>query len=387
MTTDPLIWFKKEFVMKWGTVLGCSISLCALLNISGVSAQTNNAIMTGNQSDTYFRIGEDLRQYVLPELHNLSSKGAVDNLKALSKTAGVTFAIVQSDVYQTYVNLEHNDPDPAIREWASDLLKSLRVVAPLYSEEIYFVVRKDSDMQELQDIHDKRLAIGPDGSGSNLTAKNIYFKLFGKAPVIVKPFIERGVLGNDDGTKYTRSALWHLAHPDVGPEERKVDVVVLIGGQPLPLLQRLGKDYKLLESNIKNDATEALLKDYSIGFADQKNYPFLPKHMPVMMVQSYLVTAQFRDKQRNDFVKKLASSLCQNFDELQGHGHEKWKSLSWSPTNPKLPSLLSGWSYSTVTKPVLESCESKVVGQSRTAATNVSELPCSMEDRAIGFCQ
>lgn len=57
-----------------------------------------------------------------------------------------------------------------------------------------------------------------------------------------------------------------------------------------------GQRHKLLASNIKNDAaTEALLKDYSIGFADRK-YPFLPKHMPVMMVQSYLVTAQFRDK-------------------------------------------------------------------------------------------
>lgn len=369
------------------SLIGPRLGLFALLNVAGVSAQVSNAIVTGNQSDTYYRIGEDIRQYAMPELRNLTSKGAVDNIKALSKTAGVSFAIVQSDVYQTYVNLEKNDPDPAVRQWASDLLHSLRVVAPLYSEEIYFIVHKDAPMQELQDIQDKRLAIGPDGSGTNLTAKNIYYKLFGKAPVVVKPFIEDGVLGSDDGTKYTRSALWHLAHPDVGPEERKADVVVLIGGQPLPLLQRLGKDYKLLATNIKNDATEALLKDYSIGFADQKNYPFLPKHMPVMMVQSYLVTAQFRDKQRNEFVKKFAGSLCQNYDQLQEHGHEKWKALVWSPSNPQLPSLLSGWSYSSVTKPVLESCLPKGSVPSSVVAAKASALPCSMEDRAIGFCQ
>ncbi len=364
-----------------------SLGLLALCYISNAAALASNAIATGNQSDTYYRIGEDLKQYAMPELRNLSSKGAVDNIKALSKTTGVSFAIVQSDVYQTYVNLEQNDPDPAVRQWASDLLHSLRVIAPLYNEEIYFIVHKDSPMQELQDIQDKRLAIGPDGSGTNLTAKNIYYKLFGKAPVVVKPFIENGVLGSDEGTKYNRSALWHLAHPDAGSEERKVDVVVLIGGQPLPLLQRLGKDYKLLATNIKNDATEALLKDYSIGFADQKNYLFLPKHMPVMMVQSYLVTAQFRDKQRNDFVKKLASSLCQNFDKLQEHGHEKWKSLVWSPGNPRLPSLLSGWSYSSVTKPILESCLPKGTTSSSITATNASHLPCTMEDRAIGLCQ
>lgn len=366
---------------------GKSLGVLALCYASHAAALASNAIVTGNQSDTYYRVGEDLKQYAMPELRNLTSKGAVDNIKALSKTAGVSFAIVQSDVYQTYVNLEKNDPDPAVRQWASDLLHSLRVIAPLYNEEIYFIVRKDSPMQELQDIEDKRLAIGPDGSGANLTAKNIYYKLFGKAPVVVKPFIEAGVLGTDEGTKYSRSALWHLAHPEAGPEERKADVVVLIGGQPLPLLQRLGKDYKLLATNIKNDATEALLKDYSIGFADQKNYPFLPKHMPVMMVQSYLVTAQFRDKQRNDFVKKFAGALCQNYEKLQEHGHEKWKALTWSPANPRLPSLLSGWSYSTVTKPILESCAPTATTSAPIAAATPSSLPCSMEDRAIGFCQ
>ena len=371
--------------MKVNSYIVKGACLLMTLHITGASAQLSNAIATGNQSDTYYRIGEDLRQYAMPELRNLQSKGAVDNIKALSKTTGVSFAIVQSDVYQTYVNLEKNDPDPAVRQWAADLLNSLRVVAPLYNEEIYFVVHKDSPMQELQDIEGKRLAIGLNGSGANLTAKNIYYKLFGKAPVVVEPFIEEGVVGSDEGTKYVRSALWHLAHPEAGPEERKADVVVIIGGQPLPLLQRLGKDYKLLASNIKNDATEALLKDYSIGFADQKNYPFLPKHMPVMMVQSYLVTAQFRDKQRNDFVKKFAGSLCKNYDKLYEHGHEKWKALAWSPQRPRLPSLLSGWRYSDVTKPILEACLPQGVTQP-VASSNAPAFPCSMEDRAIGLC-
>lgn len=371
--------------MKVNSYIVKGACLLMTLHITGVSAQLSNAIATGNQSDTYYRIGEDLRQYAMPELRNLQSKGAVDNIKALSKTTGVSFAIVQSDVYQTYVNLEKNDPDPAVRLWAADLLNSLRVVAPLYNEEIYFVVHKDSPMQELQDIEGKRLAIGPNGSGTNLTAKNIYYKLFGKAPVVVEPFIEEGVMGPDEGTKYVRSALWHLAHPEAGPEERKADVVVIIGGQPLPLLQRLGKDYKLLASNIKNDATEALLKDYSIGFADQKNYPFLPKHMPVMMVQSYLITAQFRDKQRSDFVKQFAGSLCKNYDKLYEHGHEKWKELVWSPQRPHLPSLLSGWTYSDVTTPILEACRAENTNQSSAVAGTIP-LPCTMEDRAIGLC-
>lgn len=373
--------------MKVGSYVVTAVSLLMLLQSGGAGAITTvrNAIATGGQNDTYYRIGEELIKYVMPELQNQTSRGAVDNIKALSKSKGVSFAIVQSDVYQTYVNLEKNDPDPAVRQWAAELLNSLRVVAPLYSEEIYFVVHKDSPMQELQDIEGKRLAIGPDGSGTNLTAKNIYYKLFGKAPVVVQPFIEEGVLGSDEGTRYIRSALWHLAHPEAGAEDRKADVVVIIGGQPMPLLQRLGKDYKLLATNIKNDATEALLKDYSIGFADRKNYPFLPKHMPVMMVQSYLITAQFRDKQRSGFVKQFAESLCKNYDKLYEHGHEKWKELVWSPQRPHLPSLLSGWTYSDVTTPILEACRAENTNQSSAVAGTIP-LPCTMEDRAIGLC-
>lgn len=358
-----------------------SLVLAALCHQS-VFAKPVNSIATGSDTDTYFQVGEDLHHFVLPELANRKTNGSVENLKALSKEKGVTFAIVQSDVYQSYVKLANEDSDPAVKEWAKQLLASLRVVAPLYSEEIYFVVRKDSPMNELQDIENKRMAIGPEGSGSNLTAKNIYFKLFGRYPRLVQPFIENGVLGDDDKTKFARSALWRLAHPDVGPEDRQVDVVVLIGGQPVPLLERLGQDFKLLRTNIKNDATEQLLKDYSVGFADKKNYPFLPEHVPVMMVQSYLVTAQFRDQARNNIVQRFAHQWCDHFDELTKSGHQKWKESVWSPETPRLPSLLSGWIYSDQTKPILEQCHPQIVN----SASN-QQISCSMEDRAIGFCR
>ncbi len=366
-----------------------SISLSAALLLSfigsGVAcAAVKNSITTGGETDTYYRVGQDLQKYVLPALDVISSHGSVENVKALSKTKGVTFALVQSDVYKSYVNLAMNDPAPEVRHWAQDLLNSLRVIAPIYNEEIYFVVRKDSSMNELQDIEGHRLAIGPDGSGTNLTAKNIYFKLFGKAPITVKPFIEAGVLGEDDTTKYARSALWRMAHPGVGPAEREIDVVVLIGGQPLPLLQKLGKDFKLLATNIKNDATESLLKDYSVGFADQRNYPFLEKHMPVMMVQSYLITSEFRNAQRTAVVRQFAQNLCKNFEQLRQNGHEKWKSSVWSPRHPHLPSLLSGWHYSEETKPILEHCLAS--GSEIDASQQITPLECTMEDRAVGLC-
>ena len=123
------------------------LSVALLLNIisGGIAcAAVKNSVITGGETDTYYRIGQDLQKYILPDLDVITSRGSVENVKALSKSKGVTFALVQSDVYKSYVNLAMNDPAPEVRHWAQDLVNSLRVIAPIYNEEIYFIVRKDS---------------------------------------------------------------------------------------------------------------------------------------------------------------------------------------------------------------------------------------------------
>lgn len=355
------------------------VSLCACVPLFSVVAA--EGITTANKTSTYYSFGEDLKKFVVPELNVIPSNGSVDNVKALSKSAGISFAIVQSDVYQAYVHLAKEDPDPTIRQWARDLIASLRVVMPLYDEEVYFIVNKDSPLKSVLDIEGKRLAIGPVGSGTNLTAKNIYKKLFGKAPTVVEPFIEPGVAGDDEGTKIRRSALWRLAHPELGPDNRKVDVFVLVDGQPVELLAKLGPDFRVLTVDAENEKIKSLMSDYKIGMLDKKNYGFLAKDEPVITVPSYLITARFRSAIRNEFIRNFSSSLCENYDKLYAQGHSKWKSIPWSPSHPELPILAAGWTYSEVTKPILESCRGALPIESS------SSLPCTMEDRAIGLCQ
>jgi TRAP-type uncharacterized transport system substrate-binding protein len=364
--------------MSWDKKLVIA-SLCSCLPF--FSAMAADGITTANKTSTYYSFGEDLKHFVTPSLNVVPSNGSVDNVKALSKSAGITFAIVQSDVYQAYVHLAKEDPDPSIRQWAHELISSLRVVMPLYDEEVYFIVNKDSPLKSVLDIEDKRLAIGPVGSGTNLTAKNIYKKLFGKAPKVVEPFIEPGVAGDDEGTKIRRSALWRLAHPDLGPDNRKVDVFVLVDGQPVELLAKLGPDFRVLTVDAGNEKIKSLLSDYKIGALDKKNYGFLTKDEPVITVPSYLITAHFRSEVRNEFIRDFAASLCKNYDKLYTQGHSKWKSIPWSPANSTLPELASGWRYSDVTRPVLEACRGALLMDSSSA------LPCSVEDRAIGLCE
>ncbi|MBV5345181.1 MAG: hypothetical protein JZU63_06450, partial [Rhodoferax sp.] len=74
-------------------------------------------------------------------------------------------------------------------------------------------------------------------TGTYLTALNIYSKLFQERPNVVEPFINPTVTGDDEGTKRRRSALMALGDPSFYKAYPKVDVLVLVGGQPLKLLE------------------------------------------------------------------------------------------------------------------------------------------------------
>lgn len=360
------------------------VSTLAALVICGVShiASAAESIVTGPESGTNYKFGQDLQKFVEPSLNVLPSSGSISNIKALSKQAGVSLGIVQADAFQTYLNIMKNDPDPENRQWASDIVSSLRVIMPLYDQEIYYIVRKDDPMRFIHEIENKRIYMDIEGSGSNLSAKNTYVKMFNHAPNRVKPFIADGVKGDDDVTKYRKSALWQLNHPNDGPEDRQIDVVVLSGGQPMSILEKLGSDYKLLTVDVTDTHTQKLLEEYQLGTALKQYYPFLSTDVPVLTVKTYLITAAFKDKKRNDAVNSIVSSICGNFDKLSQQGHEKWKHIGWSPLNTKLPALAAGWSYSASAQQILENCNTKA-----PAPTYKAESICTREDKAIGLCE
>ncbi len=60
------------------------------------------------------------------------------------------------------------------------MIRPLRVIMPLYNEEIYFVVRADSPLQYVHDIRGARINTGPIGSGTALTTTTLYRSMFGE---------------------------------------------------------------------------------------------------------------------------------------------------------------------------------------------------------------
>src|SRR6188768_1405044 len=134
-------------------------------------------IVTASERGTYIQIGKDLARYIAPlaniQLDALPSAGSAENVHRMRFEPGVKLALVQSDVYQAFL-----DEAKAGNADAGNIIRPLRLIMPLYDEEIYFVARADSPLNSIHEIKDKKISVGPLGSGTALTARTLYQLMF-----------------------------------------------------------------------------------------------------------------------------------------------------------------------------------------------------------------
>jgi uncharacterized protein len=368
-------------VRSWRNLIQ-GVFVFAAVTAAGAHAEV---IVTGGKTGTYYQIGNNLKEIVSPALEVRDSKGSWANVEDLSQTKGVGLAIVQSDVYAAFVYLRDSPEVPAAtRRQYARLLANLRVFMPLYKEEIHFLVRKDSPLEFIHQIRGARIWMDAEKSGTYLTALNIYSKMFNERPNAVAPFINPTVTGDDEGTKTRRSALMVLSDPEFYKSFPQIDVLVLVGGQPLKLLEaNVPSNLKLLKFDPTHATAAKLLQDYKNADIQKASYPSLnimDASLPSLSVDSYLITANFLSEDRNKFISTFAGQFCEKFQELQSKGHPKWKSLSWKPGAP-LPDLAVGWQYSVRAKDRLNQCQAQ--GANNGAPTGA----CKPQDRFAGLCR
>jgi len=322
-------------------------------------------IVTASERGTYIVLGRDLATYVAPdakiELDALPSAGSSENVFRLRYEAGVKLALVQSDVYQAFL-----DQATAGNKEAGNIIRPLRVIVPLYNEEIYFVVRADSPLNYIHEIKDARINAGPYGSGTALTALTLYQSMFHTA----LPKATTTFLANEEGlVKLTG--------------ERSVDVVVIVGGQPMKLLADMKPEAKQLVKLLKFDATNFMSRDalrtYFAATIRATSYPnLLTEDLPGIAVKAFLVTYDYNLQQTVQYLTRFAKSLCQNFPALQEKGHPKWKDVQLS-----LPELGDGWSYYPPTAKQIRACGGASPGTGKQPKFRGT---CSPTEAVLGLC-
>jgi len=325
-------------------------------------AQVPYKIVTASERGTYIQIGRDLAKFVAPDagidLEALPSAGSAENVRRLRYEPGVKFALVQSDVYQAFL-----DQAAGGNAEARELIQPLRLIMPLYNEEIYFIVRADSPLNFVHEIRDARINVGPLGSGTAMSATTLYRLMF-DAP---SPEDRTSFLSNEE-------ALVKLTG------DKSVDVVVVVGGQPTKLLADMKPEarqlVKLLKFDPNQPASQAALQVYFPATVRARSYPnLLSEDIAGLAVKAYLVTYDYNLGSTVKLLGRFARSLCNNFDRLQAQGHPKWREVELA-----LPELSRGWSYY---QPMWREMRSCIAQRPRPAPVKT----CSQQERILGLCR
>jgi hypothetical protein len=255
----------------------------------------NLRMMTGPEQGTYYQVGQQIAEQteeVGLHLEIISTEGSWANIVGLFNN-DAEFAIFQLDAFlQAEKNLYKNK--------AEDIHDEIKVVMPLYNEEIHIIKAKD---RELDFATEEQFVVGcgRENSGSCLSA-GVIADFYGK---------EFRYLYDD-----YENALDAL-------RAGKLDLVIITAGKPHSLLvDQVGLDLVSLPRSRK--AVDIYL--YTEITAD--DYPWLEQPVETYAVRSVLATMiQEQEGLANDLVGTLHFAIQVNQDKLKKYGHPKWQDV------------------------------------------------------------
>src|SRR4030095_9406152 len=225
----------------------------------------DRGITTGADKGTYYQFGLNLKRLVAPHGVNLTvvtSKGSVENVFAVYQRPGTQLGIVQSDVLAFVARVE---TDPELKRIA----KKIKMVFPLYNEEIHML--RDKNIADFDELADKRVAIGREGSGTYLTAR-LLFKVAEVEP-------------RDMVTIDTDEALAEL-------KAGRIDAMFYVAGAPVKLFAEgvtAADNLTLVPRTNKR-----VIQFYPTAEIPANMYGWQTKPLPTVAVKSVLVSFDFR---------------------------------------------------------------------------------------------
>ncbi|MEA3154832.1 MAG: uncharacterized protein QOK44_2421 [Betaproteobacteria bacterium] len=226
-----------------------------------------------------------------------------------------------------------------IKDPAAAAMDSLRVIMPLYTEEIYFIARGDSPLTFIHQIEGARINVGLERSSRRLTVARLYQAMFG----VAVPMSNASFLSDEEALKQL-------------VKERTVDVVVVIAAQPAKSLANLAAQIsgsiKLLKLDPNHPASRRAIDVYLPTTIRAANYDaWLREDTPTLATMAFLVSTGEANPEAAERLQMFAHSLCRTLPRLRRDGHPKWREVQ-----PGLE-VDAGWPYSSFAKTAFQSCQ------------------------------
>ncbi len=269
------------------------------LFISYLLAETIG-LLSGSNSGTYIKIARDIAEVSKDEMNiKVYNGGSLKNIEKVLSDKHSQFAIVQYDALLYKRDILGK----------KDLSDKIKMIFPLYNEEIHIIARTDRGINSVRDLAGKKVNMDRKNSGSWVTATMI--KKLHKLN-----WMEFNYSPKDALLKLTKG---------------EIDAFIYVVGQPAPILSKLPKtangiiklifpdvsnfypqtkieknSYKWLKSNVKTNTTKALFVTYNYG-----------ENRKIPRFDYYL-----------NNIKKMAKVVNNKLTYLRNNKHPKWKEIN-----------------------------------------------------------
>ncbi len=321
--------------MKQG-VMGFLLAWALVAGLGGVSLAAEMGIMTGSDKGTYYQFGLNLQQLVKSgdiALNVYTSKGSVENIFAVYQRPRTQMGIVQADVLAFVARVQ---TDPVLKRIA----KKTKMIFPLYNEEVHILGRRG--ITDFDDLTDKRVAIGREGSGNYLTAR-LLFKVSEIQPK------EMVLIDTQDALEELKAG--------------RIDAMFYVAGYPVKLFTEgvtEADGLALIPIFNKN-----ILEFYPGSEIPGKTYGWQENPVSTVAVKAVLVSFDFRGI-NCETVGKFAQIVSNNMDWLKKNGHSKWKVVD-------LDYPLKGWEQYDCVKKYVQKPAQAVTTKDRAPVNPVLE--------------
>jgi TRAP-type uncharacterized transport system substrate-binding protein len=236
------------------------------------------------------------------------------------------------------VRYEALDAANRTRARTGEASDKLRIVTPLYTEEIHVIARRDSPLNFIHEIRNAKLNAGPSTGSRGLTAARLYERMFGK------PIPQDNLTGFSDD-----DALLKLVN------EKSIDAMIVVAGQPSAWLAeippQLAGSIKLLKHDREHPAGQKAIEAYLPTTIRRQSYSkWLNENTPALATMTFLVGAEGTSTDALARFDLFADSFCRNLDRLRSQGHPKWREVQLGFD------IDTGWPYSPRAKKVFQAC-------------------------------
>lgn len=301
--------------------LGAVCAAAALVWASPALSQTETPtlrITTGGPTGTYFALANEIKS-IMPDnvpFEVVPSDGSVHNLRRLLAFEGsdeqeyFQLALVQADVL---AQLRARAEGVSVLQ---DIVDRIKVVMPLYVEEIHAYAKQSEDLRSLEEIlgKDLRINAGKDKSGTNLTTRWLFEQILpdGSSLDIVNVNPEPGlpILGIAYGVLFDVAG---------APNDRGRAVTPESGITLVPI--EVPSLYDLPDS------------PYIRTVITREHYTWLDRDIPTMGVQALLVTFDYDE--RNPFcnqIERMTRAIMDSLPRLKDPS--TGANPAWAEVNP-----------------------------------------------------